>query len=271
MNPSLARYGKVPFVGDLMASRWAFESLCLAQFRYNSFDSQFFKINKGISKASFKIVYWLPEMNSITNELNEALIENDSKSINQAVLLIQKLRPILQFEVAKENKFNRQVKFPLTSLKTQNISFSTILELEKYLSHLERYYRKKLQLNQSQKDRMVEGIIEDVGKEGYLKMYQASHNEALDDFLTRKGEEYRIIHADGHLVQQTDPIYNDEVIPRHPVDYRSHFFSPYKYFVGRRFDTFWFDIYVLWFMVFALFLALYFDLLKRIVEFRFKM
>lgn len=268
MNPSLARYGKVPVVGDLMASRWAFEALSFAQFRHNSFDSQFFKIDKEISKSSFKLVFWLREMNNITNELNEALIESEHKSLNQTVAKTQKLYPILQAEVAKENRFNKLVKFDASKLEAQNINLSTILELEKYLSTLERFYREKLQFFQSRKDRMVDGIITRIGKEGYLKMYQTHHNEALDDFLRRKGEESRIIHAEGHLVQQTDPVYNDEVIPRNFLDYRAHFFSPYKYFAGRRFDTFWFDIYVIWFMVFALFLALYFDLLKKIVEFK---
>jgi ABC-type multidrug transport system ATPase subunit len=270
MNPALARYGKVPFIGDLMASRWAFEAACIMQFKDNSYDSQFFKINKEISKASFKLVYWLPEMNNITNELNEALMEGKPQKMNQAIALTQKHYPLLLFEIKKENNFNRDIKFNISDLKPERIELSTVLELEKYLANLERYYRKRLDYFQLKKDRRDNSIINKIGKEGYLKMFKQYHNEALERFVKRSGEENRILHADGHLVQQIDPIYNEDFLPLNFLDYRSHFFSPYKYFAGIRFQTFAFNICVIWLMVFALFLSLYFDVLKRLVEFKFK-
>jgi hypothetical protein len=253
-----------------MASRWAFEAACIMQFKDNSYDSQFFKINKEISKASFKLVYWLPEMNNITNELNEALMEGKPQKMNQAIALTQKHYPLLLFEIKKENNFNRDIKFNISDLKPERIELSTVLELEKYLANLERYYRKRLDYFQLKKDRRDNSIINKIGKEGYLKMFKQYHNEALERFVKRSGEENRILHADGHLVQQIDPIYNEDFLPLNFLDYRSHFFSPYKYFAGIRFQTFAFNICVIWLMVFALFLSLYFDLLKRLVEFKFK-
>jgi hypothetical protein len=270
MNPALARYGKVPFLGDLMASRWAFEAACISQFKDNEFDVNFFRLNKEISKASFKLVYWLPELNNITNELNQALMEGKPSKMNQAVTLTQKHFPLLVFEIEKENKFNTIIKFPSQELSPERISLETVLSLEKYLANLERYYRKRLEYFQRRKDKKDTEIINKVGKEGYLKLYRDYHNEALEQFLRRSGEENRILHADGHLVQQIDPIYNDEMLPRHILDYRSHFFSPYKQFAGIRFQTFWFNISVIWLMVFTLFLSLYFDLLKKLVELKIK-
>jgi hypothetical protein len=106
------------------------------------------------------------------------------------------------------------------------------------------------------------------GKEGYLKLFQKNHNEALERLVRRSGEENRILHAEGHLVQQIDPVFNDQIIPNHPLDYRAHFFSPHKYFLGFQFDTFWFNISVIWLMVFGLFLSLYFDLFKKVMSTR---
>jgi hypothetical protein len=270
MNPSLARYGKVPIVGDFMASRWAFEAACMAQFRENAYDKHFFAIDKEISKASFKLVYWLPEMNNITNELNEALMEGKPKRMNQSVALTQKHYSLLLFELTKENHFNKYAHFPVEELKPERISLNTVLELEKYFAGLERIYRKKLDFYQKKKDRKINQIIQEKGKEAYLKLYQKHHNEALDQFLRRSGEENRIMHAEGHLVQQIDPVFNDQTIPLNVLDYRSHFFSPYKYFAGFRFDTFWFNISILWLMVITLFLSLYFDVLKKIMSLKFK-
>ena len=270
MNPALARYGKVPFLGDLMASRWAFEAACITQFKDNAYDVQFFKLNKEISKASFKLVYWLPEMNNITNEFNEALMEGKPQKMNQAIALTQKHYPLLLFEIQKENSFNKEITFDVSNLIPDKISLTTVLELEKYLANLERYYRKRLDYFQHKKDKRDNHIINQIGKEGYLKMFRAHHNEALEKFVKRSGEENRILHADGHLVQQIDPIFNEDFLPVNFLDYRSHFFSPHKYFAGFRFQTFFFNICVIWIMVFALFLTLYFDMLKRIVEFKFK-
>jgi ABC transport system ATP-binding/permease protein len=270
MNPSLARYGKVPIVGDFMASRWAFEAACMAQFRENAYDKHFFAVDKEISKASFKLVYWLPEMNNITNELNEALMEGKPRRMNQSVALTQKHYSLLLFEITKENHFNKYAHFPIEELKPEHISLSTVLELEKYFERLERIYRKKLDFYQKKKDQKINLIIQEKGKDAYLKLYQNNHNEALDQFLRRSGEENRIMHAEGHLVQQIDPVFNDETIPLHRFDYRSHFFSPYKYFAGFRFDTFWFNISILWLMVITLFLSLYFDVFKKIMSLKFK-
>jgi ABC-type multidrug transport system ATPase subunit len=266
MNPALARYGKVPFIGDLMASRWAFEAACIAQFKENQFDKSFFKINKEISKANFKLVYWLPEMDNITNQLNEALMEAQPEKINQAIALTQKHFPLLLFEIQKENKFNPYIQFNTSALKAENISLNSVLELEKYLSNLNRYYRKRVNFFQLKKDRKEAEIQQKIGKTGYLKLFREHHNEALEKFVRREGQENRIVHADGHLVQLIDPIYNDEAIPLHPFDYRIHFFSPVKHFLGLSFNTFWFNICVIWLMVFALFLSLYFDGLKKLLQ-----
>ncbi len=270
MNPALARYGKVPFVGDLMASRWAFEALCLAQFRDNQFDKAFFKVNKEISKANFKLVYWLPEMDIITNKLNEALMEAQPEKINNAIGITQKYYPLLAYEIEKENRFNKYHHFDVRLLKPENISLTSVLELEKYMSRLERYYRKRVSYFQTRKEKKENEIQSAVGKSGYLGLYRNHHNEALQDFVRRSGQENRIVHADGHLVQLVDPVYNDEIIPWNYLDYRSHFFSPVKLFMGKTFSTFRFNIFVLWLMVFALFLSLYFDVLKKLLQLNFR-
>jgi hypothetical protein len=270
MNPSIARYGKVPFIGDLMASRWAFEAACIAQFKDNQFDRHFFKINKEISKANFKLFYWLPEMDNITNQLNEALMEAQPERINNAIEITRNYYPLLAFEIEKENRFNKYIHFDTNLLRPENISLTSVLELEKYMARLERFYRKRINFFQAKKDKKEAEIQAKIGKSGFLELYRDHHNEALQNFVRRSGQENRIVHARGHLVQLIDPIYNDEVIPQNILDYQAHFFSPVKFFLGKSFSTFCFNIFVLWLMVFALFLSLYFDGLKKLLQFKFR-
>jgi hypothetical protein len=211
-------------------------------------------------------------MNNITNQLNEALEEEKPNRINQTVVTTQRHYNLLLFEIHKENLIHthKSLLFPTEELIPQNISTSSVRKLETYFSSLEKFYKKKLEVYQKKKDQLVKNAISKNGKEEYLKFYQKNHNEALDQFIKRSGEENRILHAEGHLVQQIDPVFNDQILPLNLLDYRSHFFSPLKHFAGFRFDTFWFNISVIWLMVFTLFLSLYFDVLKKLMTVRFK-
>ena len=46
---------------------------------------------------------------------------------------------------------------------------------------------------------------------------------------------------------------------------RAQFYAPYKLIGNQKIDTFWFNILVLWFVTFVLYIALYFNLLQKIV------
>jgi hypothetical protein len=47
---------------------------------------------------------------------------------------------------------------------------------------------------------------------------------------------------------------------------RAHFFAPVKKIGGVKFDTFYFNLTVVWLMSLFLYFALYIDLLKRIMN-----
>jgi hypothetical protein len=209
-------------------------------------------------------------MDNITNQLNEALMEAQPERINNAIEITRNYYPLLAFEIEKENRFNKYIHFDTNLLRPENISLTSVLELEKYMARLERFYRKRINFFQAKKDKKEAEIQAKIGKSGFLELYRDHHNEALQNFVRRSGQENRIVHARGHLVQLIDPIYNDEVIPQNILDYQAHFFSPVKFFLGKSFSTFCFNIFVLWLMVFALFLSLYFDGLKKLLQFKFR-
>jgi hypothetical protein len=70
----------------------------------------------------------------------------------------------------------------------------------------------------------------------------------------------KIIEYEGGLVQKTDPIYKEG------EGLRAHFFAPNKLIFGKRVDTFWVNMMVLFLYTGVLFVMLYFDVLKRIVD-----
>jgi hypothetical protein len=62
LNPSIGNTSTVPMVGDLMASRWAFEASMVAQFKDNEFEKQFYEDDKIMADADYKKIYFIPAL-----------------------------------------------------------------------------------------------------------------------------------------------------------------------------------------------------------------
>ncbi len=62
LNPVIGNTATVPFVGDLMASRWAFEAAMVAQYKDNRFERQFYADDKEMAESDFKKIYYIPAL-----------------------------------------------------------------------------------------------------------------------------------------------------------------------------------------------------------------
>jgi hypothetical protein len=91
-------------------------------------------------------------------------------------------------------------------------------------------------------------------------------NQAVTRMVENSTETSRIVEWRGQLIQKVYPIYFDEHRPRSVFDFTSIFFSPVKKFMGVVFDTYYFNIAVIWSMTIFLYIALYFELLKKLVN-----
>jgi len=91
------------------------------------------------------------------------------------------------------------------------------------------------------------------------------YNESLADLVKNVSEKERIIEYKGQLFQQINPIFLDP-LPSSSLDYRSHFFSPVKKVFGGEFSTFWFNNLVIWVMAVLLYITLYFELLRKLIQ-----
>ena len=89
------------------------------------------------------------------------------------------------------------------------------------------------------------------------------YSESLSDFVRNINVKDRIIEYKGELLQQIDPIYHDPEAPEHIFDYRTHFFAPTKHFAGFYFDTYGFNLTVIWMMTLLFYFTLYFELLRK--------
>ena len=66
-------------------------------------------------------------------------------------------------------------------------------------------------------------------------------------------------------MQKIYPIYKDPD-PEHMVDFDAQFYMPAKHFLNRNIDTLYFNLGVIWTMTIVLAIALYFEVLLKIID-----
>ncbi|MBL4669509.1 MAG: ATP-binding cassette domain-containing protein [Flavobacteriales bacterium] len=256
LNPTITIQENVPFVGEIMTSRWAYEAIAVRQFKDNEFEKGFFKLDKTFKKFEFRKNYWLSILNAkISSAQNNFRKEDKKESVIESLTLLSN-------EIGKELKRNPNVKFDmLNSLEYSKLNDDVFNSTKYYLFELNAYYLKKYKKAYNDKDALTALLNKDTeAKEKFIKMKNAYTNDALSDYVKSSNIMSRILELDGHLIQKIDPIYLT------PKGFRAHFYAPEKRIFGSYFDTFWVNMGVIWLMSILLAISLYFDLLRKVIE-----
>jgi len=255
LNPTITLQDKVPFVGEVMASRWAYEALAVHQFRDNKFEKQFYKLDKELKVVEFKKNFWLAKLreklSTAQNNIND---ETKKEEIKNNLLLLQN-------EIAKELNRNPKVQFAdLNKLSIDKVNATVFNNTKNYLQDLNNYYLQKYKTANSKRDKLASNLNkDDQAKELFIQMKDKYTNDALSDFVKDKNEMNKIIELDNQLYQKADPVYLS------PDGFRAHFYAPEKKVFGMYIDTFWVNIGVIWLMSIILAFTLYFDVLKNFI------
>lgn len=263
LNPTIGNTATVPFVGDLMASRWAFEAAMVTQFKDNRYEKEFYLYDKIMANADYKKVYFIPELETklqyCLNNLNSSDPEAKGKVIKDLELLYNEIS-----REAKELGIN-DIQW-ISGLTPSRFNAEVYNQSYSFLEGL-----KQLYVNRYNKaDRKKEEKIADMTKtpEGeveYMHFKEHYHNETITDFVKNLSETHRIIEKDGKLIQKIYPIYKDPD-PDHVIDFDAQFYMPSKHFLNQNIDTFYFNTGVIWSMTFVLGILLYLDVLRRIID-----
>jgi hypothetical protein len=68
----------VPMVGDMMASRWAFEAGMVAQYKDNKFEQEFYENDKIMADADYKKIYFIPALETRLDFARQNNLKTDS-------------------------------------------------------------------------------------------------------------------------------------------------------------------------------------------------
>ncbi|MGM0504560.1 MAG: ATP-binding cassette domain-containing protein [Bacteroidota bacterium] len=261
LNPNISNPRDIPFYGEIITARWAYEALAVYQFKENDYQKQFYPYDKAMSIADFKKNYWIRTLNNkvtfIERHINTNEKEEEVKKNLQ--LLKQEIQKEQQSESGKIVTFNK-----LDQLTVEEINKETLTDLKDYLNTLNSYYIQLYNKANRIKDQIIsEHQKTPADREKFMKLKRENYNENLAELVKNSNEINRIIEYNGELFQKIDPIFLDP--PNKFI--KAHFYAPRKQFLGNYYDTFKVNIAVIWVMTILLFLVLYFRLLRKALDF----
>lgn len=262
LNPLIGNQETVPLVGDMMTSRWAFEASMVTQFKDNRFEREFYELEKTIAESDYKMVYHIPTLQS---KLDFARIAQrdpgtDKAALTESLTLLQREIEIELMDIGREHFLE------VALLQPQTFDSVVYDKTKAFLLQLKQYYANQASHAVKEKEKKVNALKELKGGDKPYEDFRAAYqNEAIGALVKNLEEPQRIIESNGRLVQKIYPIYKDPD-PEHLIDFDAQFYLPAKHFMRSTIDTYYFNLMVIWAMSLTLFITLYYDVLRRILN-----
>lgn len=263
-NPNVSKPIGVPVVGEVMASRWAFEAFMVTQFRDNKFENQFYEYDRTIAESDYKKIYYIPKLET---ELAYCLGSRPNWK-----------NPRHEKLAASLNLVKNEIEYELDQVGRENLpevdrlvigKFDSMVYVKsmKFLSTLKTYYGKKQNRAMQEKETLIASLTDTPQKATqFAKDRDHYQNKMVSSAVKNTATLDRVVEYDGRLIQKIYPIYFDDHKPTYGMDISTNLFQPTKHLFGATFDTLYFNVTVIWSMTLFLFITLYFDLLKKFMK-----
>jgi ABC transport system ATP-binding/permease protein len=261
LNRNVSSIDKVPLIADFMPTKWAYEALMVHQFKDNNYEKYFYDLEKLRSNANFKIVYYIPEINRRLDNLMSELNKSPKIKTNLDDLLVLKNEITLQSNLVPEVECK-----VLENLTPEKFDMQASINTLDYVTALNEYYQKMYDNSDKRKSNMLNYLNLKKPKI-YKKFFDNYYNEHLADMVqkTYEKEKNKLLEYNHRLVQQIDPIYLDPRIGGY-FDFRAHLYAPRKHFMNNFFDTFLFNMAIIWCFTLILYITLYFEAFKKLFD-----
>lgn len=263
-NPRVTKPIGVPLMGNIMASRWAFEAYMVTQYRDNPFEQQFYEIDKTLSQAEFKRVFLIPELESKLSYC----INNRSQWRNLNAEELRAALAVLQNEISNELQVAGNGNYQDVDKLAIGKFDSTVYEnTSKFLSTMKQLYLIRHNRAMDERERLVNEMTSTPERMAQFERLRNTYqNKAVADAVRNLNTINRIVEYDGQMIQRIYPIYQDEHKPRYWLDFSANLYQPTKHFAGMVIDTLYFNVAVIWSMTLVLYITLYFDLLRKVMS-----
>ena len=227
---------------------------------YNSEGETHYSLEKKISNADFNNVYRLPELSRIISQTKEMLVTGGGN----ADLLKGNAR-LIAGELAKAAGYKGAPAFQMReSINAATLTIPALDSLETYIAGLTMFFNEVSRRAEKTRDQFLmlnSGKLREMEKDYY--------NYKLEEIVTKYYETDKILRYRDTFIQNTDPVYLDPE-KKGPLCFRSHFFAPSKNIFGISCDTFNFNTGLIFAGALLLYVILYTDLIRRLMNFSWK-
>jgi len=255
MHYSIASSKFVPVVGDVMASRWAYEALMVNQFRNNAYQKNFYEVDRESANLSYELNFLIPALINKVNDY-ERMVQDTAKisKTRKASLLIQNSIEKLSF------------KFQMEQLMTRDTNRKEILNvpaIREYLNQCRSQLSRKTNSLIVEKDKIFENLREKGMSNDDLILFKANYfNRSVSDMVLNTNEMAKIIETGSNFIRKDSPVYQ-EPLSKYG---RAQFYAGSKRIGPYKIETIWFNTMVLWIMTAFLYVTLATDLLKKTMK-----
>ena len=248
----------VPVIGDIMVTRWAYEALCVEEYKQNKFEKPFFRYDMEISQNDWYASFLLPALKSTVYQCLIAgkNLEYLESSTENFVKLDFHINDLSSKSGITPGKW-------LESLNYDRMNEYVAQEARQYLDSLSRSFRLKSRQISDKRNALYRQIADKIGEEEFKRIRGKDYNESLTNFVLNRLTTNKIYDSGTRFIQKADPVFMN---PGNRYG-RAHFFAPFKQLGNLKIGTLIFNLVVIWLMVIILFITLYYNLLKKFVLF----
>lgn len=259
LNPIFASQSGVPWIGNIMASRWAYEALAVTQFKWNEYEKEFFELERRKKFSNWKKDYWITALKNKTGQVSRLM--NDMEAATD----LERELTVLRNELLKENNFLKGMRFKeVNELTPDRITPEVIELLKEHLNKLTEHYKRVYLKADSEKENAIFALTRtENGDQIYRDLFNNHKNDQLETFATNRNDLTYIAEYNGELIQKKDLIY---LLPYNTSFFSSHFYAPAKNVNGKFVDTFVANMMVIWGMTLLLIFCLYYNVFPTFIK-----
>ncbi len=252
-----ARKDAVPVAGEIMASRWAFEALAVEQYKENRYMGRFFDMEKEMAQARFRSEILITQL---IGQID--LVDGWTRLNKPADEIAQKLT-IIKNEIEKLDNENVLPPFQFTDNLTPEKFNPEIAVLAKaHLEKLKDFYNARYQKIKQVKDQLIHRLEKENGDQFLYNQKMKYHNKSIENLVLNSDAKELYRKTPYGYMQKTAPIYKEPDFKNG----RAHFLASQKNLFGYTIDTYFFNLAILWLMSTFLYIALYYNWLRKIME-----
>lgn len=251
--------GRAPLISSIIPARWAYEAIMVKNFIGNSYEKEFYEIDKKLSNCRYLLGPFISELYELIDQ-NHGNNEDQMNSLNHSgSKLINAYRIFYRnCEAFLKNEMKQSI-----TITPENIHLNVDSEiLKSEIAQLSELIQAEYNNLINQKD-IISLNIGKVESKDLIDLKLSRHNNQVEVLVRKIRSNQHIFWENDYPVRIYEPIYISQKYLTGAK--KNHiFFSPSRYIFNVELSTYIYNNIILWVYSFFLFVILYFNSIKSI-------